>query len=72
MPNSAEVWDEMGVPLPEAIRDATITNPLTNTVDYYAELAGLYTALGIRRTARTSAHGHYSCMFLPFLSDPCL
>eukprot|EP00041_Stephanoeca_diplocostata_P036202 m.1308910 g.1308910 ORF g.1308910 m.1308910 type:complete len:675 (+) comp24822_c0_seq8:972-2996(+) len=47
MPNAAEVWDETGVPLPEAIKDATITNPLTNTVDYYAELAGLYSALAI-------------------------
>ena len=37
-PRSAELWDEMGVPLPGFIADATITNPLSRTVDYFAEV----------------------------------
>lgn len=47
-PRSAETWDEMGVPLPSAIADATETWPLSHTVDYFAEVYGLYDALTVQ------------------------
>ena len=45
MPRSAQMWDAKDIEIPNQIYDATNTRPWTRTVDYMAEVFGLYTAL---------------------------
>lgn len=45
MPRSAQVWDALGIASPQNIQDATNTNLTRATVDYMAEVFGLYLAL---------------------------
>jgi len=44
-PRSALLWDAWGVPIPKGIFDATNVRPECHTVDYMAEIYGLYLAL---------------------------
>ncbi|NQU11809.1 hypothetical protein HQ590_13525, partial [bacterium] len=45
MPRSSQMWDAKETAIPTMIQDMTNARPWTRTVDYLAELFGLYTAL---------------------------